>query len=359
MEGEIIISLKDIKEIIQNGNNFFSLSIEELITLQSSDGKRYYLPKKGIDFVGGMISGYIDFRNDGVVLDEIHSFEELDIISRIYRMEEVPIEEILEKIEIIDYYSIQSEKIKLKGIEWDEIIITDNDKILELIKMREMDYISFKMLIADGLVSQEEDDIIFDFSPLWFSISERNNILFGNNLNTLLQIQETDIDQVFDKNHSFINFWPEKKVNRIRKSEKVILFENNERYNRWCSQLNFRLEFFRDEISDEGIEYFIFDSDLDNDSPLLLEIPRDNLSVRETEFYSIDQKGMMIIPQSKTEKVMKKIKENNILFKIVEKFKETGKISQRKMRFSNEMNEDLTLSIKFSTYLVKGYIKMR
>lgn len=325
-----------------------------------SDSSSFKLKRENISKIGGMLESFIDFGGSEEFFDDINI--DIDIIAKIYSFTPITIEEFTSKRELIRYYSIPIEKINFEEFDMkEEIIFGGGERMNSLFKTEDLGFLPFKILIGDGTVNQDCFTVDFDFNPLWFSMSDWNNILVGNGMNTLHQIQCTDIDEIFDSNHSFINFWSENTKKRVRDSPIVSLFSrkiNSFTYGRWCSQLNFRLEFCRKDLNESGIEIFSFESDLEDCSPMILEIPHDSMGVKELDFFSIDREGKSFIPLSKTEKVLKYLKERNVLPIILEKFKKEALVTDRKKKFFEDVLEGTIIEMNFNNYYIEGFIKM-
>lgn len=161
-------------------------------------------------------------NNENKVLryEETHyTYEEFEIIAKIYKKYKIDYNDFYKNQEIIDYYGfdwqdllIQSYQEKIMGkinqkntvdLNTDDLILCGDEanyyEFLEMIKQTDIQYMPFKMILAEGNFSygggmDGTDPVNIKMKPVWVSVSERNNMLYALNLVTKQDVNEFSDD---------------------------------------------------------------------------------------------------------------------------------------------------------------------
>jgi hypothetical protein len=133
--------------------------------------------------------------------DSVHSYEEFEIIAKIYRQEAITFTSVHQYEEIIDYYLLEKKNILSKAIEnvnqkaiknnsahvnEDMIIFGSSvyyEEFLQQVKDNHLSYVPFKVVFAEGSLAYGggmtgTPTKVLKMMPLWCSFSEADNIMF-------------------------------------------------------------------------------------------------------------------------------------------------------------------------------------
>jgi hypothetical protein len=365
-----------------------------IVTFPDNDEKFIFAASKLEPFKNNFLSKYIEFNKitNKIVLYEEKSIpiEGFNILYKIFNRCYITIDEYEEAKDCILYYNIlvgdimisfhETKTIEDKTIDKlfdDQIIICENsekfDHVCSLVKDSdlELQYLPFRIIFAEGSLNYGGEMTgtptqLVNMTPVWFSISENDNIMFYMNLVTT----NTEIEEI-------------KTLNGLKNNYIKDGYENGD-YDRLLQQSIIDIECDYD-LKEDKIGYnedfpysddkYYFNGDMfmenTQNSDILLKIfernsldgqfvSNFNREIKNKKLIGIDENNKIAIDPKNMDNIIKILNDMNFINLIKSNINNIAlnlQLPQQKENFEeNFCNEDVYGS--FNIVMIQGFIKL-
>ena len=273
-----------------------------------------------------------------------YTYKEFEIVYRVLNKSYISIDEFKTHKDMLEYYCISVSNVLLtelqsttksiqNSLSFDSNIIINETQeqtafMLELVKLDGLPFIPFKLVLVEGTkvyggeMTGEPPDIL-KMTPVWFSVTDYNNVLFykcltskQGNGDTLKQIIQKKVDLDFTKffkskcsEVELISFddEDEEDVDRHKESSFKLVVEEDVMYGQNMFKLD--LKVCKPDLSNSKITEMISERDSSGLVGKSFYSPRFNTIVSTSKHFSIDEHGKMVLSNEQQERVIKRIEE--------------------------------------------------